>query len=86
MGGRRLHRLHHGSDLYLLGEKIAPDFSIICSRHLGIPFTGLNALMRHFNEHPEDRILLATTRGVDLVNGILAEARAALTNSHRSRA
>ncbi|WP_454928570.1 hypothetical protein [Actinomyces sp.] len=75
-----------GSDLYLLGEKIAPDSSIICSRHLGIPYTGLDALMRHFNEHPEDRILLATTRGVDLVNGILAEARAALTNSHRSRA
>ena len=58
----------------------------ISSERIGIPFTGLNALMRHFNDHPEDRPLLATPEGVDLVNDILAEARAALTNSHRSRA
>jgi len=30
--------------------------------------------MRHFNEHPEDRPLLATPQGVDLVNEILAAA------------
>ena len=58
----------------------------ISSERIGIPFTGLNALMRHFNDHPEDRPLLATPEGLDLVNDILAEARAALTNSHRSRA
>ena len=32
--------------------------------------------MRHFNEHPEDRPLLATPEGVDLINEILAAARA----------
>jgi len=42
--------------------------------------------MRHFNEHPEDRPLLATPQGVDLVNDILAEARAALTTQQRSHA
>ena len=30
--------------------------------------------MRHFNEHPEDRPILATPQGVDLVNEILAAA------------
>ena len=74
-----------GSDLYLLGEKIAPDSSIICSRHLGIPFTGLDALMRHFNDHPEDRPLLATPEGVDLVNDILAEAHMELATIQRRR-
>ena len=58
----------------------------ICSEHIGIPFTGLDALIRHFNEHPEDRPLLATPQGVDLVNNILAEARAALTTPQRSHA
>ena len=58
----------------------------ICSEHIGIPFTGLDALIRHFNEHPEDRPLLATPEGVDLVNDILAEARAALTTQQRSHA
>ena len=46
----------------------------ISSEHIGIPYTGLDALMRHFNEHPEDRPLLATPQGVDLVNEILAAA------------
>ena len=45
---------------------------------------GLDALIRHFNEHPEDRPLLATQQGVDLVNDILAQARAALTTPQRS--
>ena len=58
----------------------------LCCRTIGIPFTGLDALMRHFNEHPEDRPLLATPQGVDLVNDILAEARAALATSQRSHA
>ena len=58
----------------------------LCCRTIGIPFTGLDALMRHFNEHPEDRPLLATPQGIDLVNGILAEARAALTTPQRSHA
>ena len=58
----------------------------ISSERIGIPFTGLDALMRHFNEHPEDRPLLATPQGVDLVNDILAEARAALTTPQRSHA
>ena len=53
----------------------------LCCRTIGIPFTGLDALMRHFNEHPEDRPLLATPQGVDLVNDILAEARAGLFTS-----
>ena len=58
----------------------------ISSEHIGIPFTGLDALMRHFNEHPEDRPLLATPQGVDLVNDILAQAHAALTTPQRSHA
>ena len=57
----------------------------ISSERIGIPFTGLDALMRHFNEHPEDRPLLATPQGVDLVNDILAEARAALATTQRRR-
>lgn len=51
----------------------------LCCRTIGIPFTGLDALMRHFNEHPEDRPLLATPQGVDLVNDILSQARSELT-------
>ena len=51
----------------------------LCCRTIGIPFTGLDALMRHFNEHPEDRPLLATPEGVDLVNDILSQARSELT-------
>ena len=51
----------------------------ISSEHIGIPFTGLDALVRHFNEHPEDRPLLATPQGVELVNDILAQARSELT-------
>lgn len=58
----------------------------LCCRTIGIPFTGLDALIRHFNEHPEDRPLLAAPEGVDLVNDILAEARAALTTPQRSHA
>ena len=58
----------------------------LCCRTIGIPFTGLDALIRHFNEHPEDRPLLATPEGVDLVNDILTEARAALTTTQRSHA
>ena len=58
----------------------------LCCRTIGIPFTGLDALMRHFNEHPEDRPLLATPQGVDLVNDILAEARMELTTPQRSHA
>ena len=57
----------------------------LCCRTIGIPFTGLDALIRHFNEHPEDRPLLATPQGVDLVNDILADARAALTTPQRRR-
>ena len=41
--------------------------------------------MRHFNEHPEDRPLLATPQGVDLVNDILADAHATLTTPQRRR-
>ena len=58
----------------------------LCCRTIGIPFTGLDALIRHFNEHPEDRPLLATPQGVDLVNDILAEAHMELTNPQRSHA
>ncbi len=57
----------------------------LCCRTIGIPFTGLDALMRHFNEHPEDRPLLATPQGVDLVNDILAEARMELATTQRRR-
>ena len=58
----------------------------LCCRTIGIPFTGLDALMRHFNKHPEDRPLLATPEGVDLVNDILAEAHMELITQHRSHA
>ena len=58
----------------------------LCCRTIGIPYTGLDAIMRHFNEHPEDRPLLATPQGVDLVNDILAQARAALTPPQRKHA
>ena len=51
----------------------------LCCRTIGIPFTGLDALIRHFNEHPENRPLLATPQGVDLVNDILSQARSELT-------
>ena len=51
----------------------------LCCRTIGIPYTGLDALLRHFNEHPEDRPLLATPQGVELVNDILAQARSELT-------
>ena len=57
----------------------------ISSERIGIPFTGLDALMRHFNEHPEARPLLATPQGVDLVNDILAEARMELATTQRRR-
>lgn len=53
----------------------------LCCRTIGIPFTGLDALIRHFNQHPEDRPLLATLQGVDLVNNILIEARTGLFTS-----
>ena len=53
----------------------------LCCRTIGIPFTSLDGLMRHFNEHPEDHPLLATPQGVDLVNDILAQARAGLFTS-----
>lgn len=56
----------------------------LCCRTIGIPFTGLDALIRHFNEHPEDRPLLATPQGVDLVNDILAEAHMELITQQRS--
>ena len=58
----------------------------ISSERIGIPFTGLDALMRHFNEHPEDCPLLATPEGVDLVNDILADAHTELTTPQRSHA
>ena len=58
----------------------------ISSERIGIPFTGLDALMRHFNEHPEDRPLLATPDGVDLVHDILAEAHMELATTQRSHA
>ena len=51
----------------------------LCCRTIGIPYTGLETLMRHFNEHPEDRPLLATPQGVELVNEILSQARSELT-------
>ena len=58
----------------------------ISSEHIGIPLTGLDTLMRHFNEHPEDRPLLATPEGVDLINDILADAHMELTTPQRSHA
>ena len=57
----------------------------ISSERIGIPYTGLNALMRRFNEQPEDRPLLATPEGVDLVNDILAEAHMELATIQRRR-
>ena len=37
------------------------------------------------NEYPEDRPLLATPEGVDLVNDILAEAHMEFATTQRSR-
>ena len=51
----------------------------ISSHHLGLPYTGLDALMRHFGAHPEDRPLLSSPEGVTLVARILKDARARLT-------
>ena len=51
----------------------------ISSHHLGLPYTGLDALMRHFGAHPEDRPLLSSPEGVTLVTRILKDARARLT-------
>lgn len=57
----------------------------LCCRTIGMPFTGLDALMRYFNEYPEDRPLLATPEGVDLVNDILAEAHMEFATTQRRR-
>lgn len=73
----------HHVDLFADPDTYDGPWSLCC-RTIGIPFTGLDALIRHFNEHPEDRPLLATPEGVDLVNDILAQARAALTTPQRS--
>ena len=73
----------HHVDLFADPDTYDGPWSLCC-RTIGIPFTGLDALIRHFNEHPEDRPLLATPQGVDLVNDILAQARAALTTPQRS--
>ena len=70
----------HHVDLFADPDTYGGPWSLCC-RTIGIPFTGLDALIRHFNEHPEDRPLLATPQGVDLVNDILAEARAGLFTS-----
>ena len=53
----------------------------ISSHHLGLPYTGLDALMRHFGAHPEDRPLLSSPEGVTLVTRILKDARASLTGA-----
>ena len=53
----------------------------ISSHHLGLPYTGLDALMRHFGAHPEDRPLLSSPEGVTLVTRILKDARARLTGA-----
>ena len=50
----------------------------ISSHHLGLSYTGLDALMRHFGAHPEDRPLLSSPEGVTLVARILKDARARL--------
>ena len=75
----------HHVDLFADPDTYDGPWSLCC-RTIGIPFTGLDALIRHFNERPEDRPLLATPQGVDLVNDILAEARAALTTPQRKHA
>ena len=53
----------------------------ISSHHLGLSYTGLDALMRHFGAHPEDRPLLSSPEGVTLVARILKDARARLTGA-----
>ena len=68
----------HHVDLFADPDTYDGPWSLCC-RTIGIPFTGLDALIRHFNEHPEDRPLLATPQGVDLVNDILSQARSELT-------
>ena len=75
----------HHVDLFADPDTYDGPWSLCC-RTIGIPFTGLDALIRHFNEHPEDRPLLATPQGVDLVSDILAQARAALTTPQRKHA
>lgn len=68
-----------GSTIDLRADATYPGPWGVYAEHIGIPFTGLDALVRHFNEHPEDRPLLATPQGVELVNDILAQARSELT-------
>ena len=72
----------HHVDLFADPDTYDGPWSLCC-RTIGIPFTGLDALIRHLNEHPEDRPLLATPQGVDLVNSILAEARMELVTAQR---
>ena len=69
-----------GSDIYFLGDMTHPGPWIICSQHIGITYTGLDTLMRHFNDHPQDRPLLATPNGLNLVNQILTKAHKTITN------
>ncbi|AKU66009.1 hypothetical protein ADJ76_07980 [Schaalia meyeri] len=52
----------------------------LCADHIGITYTGIDAIMRHFNDHPQDRPLLATPNGLDLVNQILTKAHKTITN------
>ena len=67
-------------DLNLFGNTTHPGPWSICSHHIGITYTGLDTLMRHFNDHPQDRPLLATPNGLDLVNQILTKAHKTITN------
>jgi len=67
-------------DLNLFGNTTHPGPWSICSHHIGITYTGMDAIMRHFNDHPQDRPLLATPNGLNLVNQILTKAHKTITN------
>ena len=66
--------------IYLFSDASIEGPWDVCADHIGITYTGLDALMRHFNDHPQDRPLLATPNGLNLVNQILTKAHKTITN------
>ena len=75
-----------GSTIDLRADATYPGPWGVYAEHIGIPFTGLDDLIRHFNENPEDRPLLTTPQGVDLITSLLAQAHKQLTTTKGTRA
>ena len=75
-----------GSTIDLRADATYPGPWGVYAEHIGIPFTGLDDLIRHFNENLEDRPLLTTPQGVDLITSLLAQAHKQLTTTKGTRA